>query len=261
MQTLPKPLKRPTRESREPASRPAKRPARAAAAAPGALAPVLQDEPVSTCPTKVYNKILQGIFEGRYVPGQRLIEADLTRELKVSRGPVREALNQLAAQGIISLTMHRGAYVRSLTQPEVFDILALIEVLIGLAAKLAAENIDAPGARADLEMNFNALMALEDRPDRYNFAQARDSFYRSLVRIGRNRDLARVLPSMQINLVRIQLMAYNSDSQYLRFEHFRQIVNAVVAGKVREAEAAGRRHIQHVRKTVGKLPERAFGIG
>lgn len=225
------------------------------------LAPALAEDAITTCPTKVYNKILQGIFEGRYVPGQRLIEADLTRDLKVSRGPVREALNQLAAQGIISLTMHRGAYVRSLTQPEVLDILALIEVLIGLAAKLAAENIDAPGARADLQMNFEALMALEDRPDRFHFAQARDSFYRSLVRIGRNRDLARVLPSIQVNLVRIQLMAYNSTTQRVRFEDFRQIVNAIEAGKSREAEAAGRRHIQQVRKMVSMLPEQAFSIG
>ena len=49
-------------------------------------------------------------------PGQRLIEADLTRDYRVSRGPVREALKRLAAEGVLTLTRHRGAYVRAMSR-------------------------------------------------------------------------------------------------------------------------------------------------
>ena len=75
------------------------------------------------------------------MPGQRLIEADLTRDYQVSRGPVREALKRLAAEGVLTLTRHRGAYVRALSRAEVRDSLMVLEVLVGLMAKLAAKHI------------------------------------------------------------------------------------------------------------------------
>ncbi|MEM9313567.1 MAG: GntR family transcriptional regulator, partial [Pseudomonadota bacterium] len=64
-------------------------------------------------PRRVMNAIITGIEKGRFVPGQRLIEADLTRELKVSRGPVREAFKRLAGEGVLVLSKHRGAFIRA----------------------------------------------------------------------------------------------------------------------------------------------------
>ncbi|QJX02130.1 GntR family transcriptional regulator [Alcanivorax sp. IO_7] len=98
--------------------------------------------PPLSSPDAVIEAICKGIGSGRYVPGQRLVEADLTRELGVSRGPVREALKRLAAERIITLTRHKGAYIRSLGREEVRDLLQNIEVLLGLAARLAAQRID-----------------------------------------------------------------------------------------------------------------------
>ena len=53
-----------------------------------------------TSPDRVVDAIIRSIRTGVYVPGQRLIEADLTRDYHVSRGPVREALKRLAAEGV-----------------------------------------------------------------------------------------------------------------------------------------------------------------
>ena len=63
--------------------------------------------------------ITAGIESGRFVPGQRLTEAELTRQLGVSRGPVREAFKRLAGEGVLDLTRHRGAVVRAQTREEV----------------------------------------------------------------------------------------------------------------------------------------------
>jgi DNA-binding GntR family transcriptional regulator len=218
-------------------------------------------EAFSGCPKKVCNEILQGIYEGKFVPGQRLIEADLTRDLKVSRGSVREALNQLAAQGIISQTMHRGSYVRALTRAEVFDILSLVEVLMGLASKLAAENIDHKNQRKNLEASFKRLTSPEARHDRFSLAHARDNFYETIAKISGNGDLARMLPSIQVNLVRIQFLAYKTDSQYFNFKDCRQIVDAILTGDPKKAEAAGRKHVQRIAKLIANLPESAFAAG
>jgi DNA-binding GntR family transcriptional regulator len=208
------------------------------------------------CRGKVYKQILQGIYEGRYVPGQRLIEADMTRELKVSRGSVREALNQLAAQGIISQTMHRGSYVRALSKSEVFDVLSLIEVLMGLAAKLAAEKIEDPQQRKILDASLKRLS--ESREDRYDLARARDHFYAALTKMGGNMDLARTLESVQVVLVRIQFLAYRTDSQYFDFTDCSAIGDAILTGDAKKAEQAGRQHIQRIRKLISQLPDYAF---
>src|SRR5258708_20335204 len=74
-------------------------------------------------PDIVVNAIIRGVHAGRLVPGQRLVEADLTRNLGVSRGPVREALKRLAAEGIVTLNRHRGAFVRAMPRHQLPDTL------------------------------------------------------------------------------------------------------------------------------------------
>src|SRR5690606_34452751 len=66
-------------------------------------APAVREDTISS-PDGVFNEILNGLYDGRYVPGQKLIESDLTDRFKVSRGSVREALKRLAAEGVVQLT-------------------------------------------------------------------------------------------------------------------------------------------------------------
>ena len=95
------------------------------------------DEDVSST-DRVVNHITAGVLAGRYVPGQRLVESDLTRALRVSRGPVREAFRRLDALGILSRTMHRGACVRTLSRAEAVDLMIAIEGIDILTSRLAA---------------------------------------------------------------------------------------------------------------------------
>ena len=76
-------------------------------------------------PELIFREIVQGLYNGTYVPGQRLVEVDLTQRWGVSRGTVREALNRLAAEGIVVLNRHRGAAIRVLNRAEMQDILAV----------------------------------------------------------------------------------------------------------------------------------------
>ncbi|MBV8613756.1 MAG: GntR family transcriptional regulator, partial [Acetobacteraceae bacterium] len=143
--------------------------------------------PVSS-PDQVVSEILRGLYTGRYVPGQRLIEADLTREYKVSRGSIREALKRLAAEGVVSLNLYRGAYIRTLSRSEARDVFAVTEVLTGLAARLAAERIR-EGDNEALVREAVADVVATARGDFIEFAQARNRFYRRSVRVGGNREL------------------------------------------------------------------------
>src|SRR5512138_3316718 len=78
--------------------------------------------------------IRDAINSGRFVPGQRLVEAELTAEYGVSRGPLREALRQLSAEGLVELMPHRSAQVRRLTRVEIlelFQIRGQLEAMAG----------------------------------------------------------------------------------------------------------------------------------
>ena len=98
----------------------------------------------------VYGSLKEGIKEGKYAPGQRLVEVDLIAEFDIGRSTVRELLRRLAGDRLVDYAPHRSAVVRSLSRAEVEDIYLLREHLEGLAARLAAKNIDRPGNRKKL---------------------------------------------------------------------------------------------------------------
>lgn len=87
----------------------------------------------------VYRRLRDAIVEGRFAPGMRLVEQALAKQLGVSRTPVREALRHLEADGLVVIERNRGAAVRPLSAPEVFDLYELRGRLESYAAELAAQ--------------------------------------------------------------------------------------------------------------------------
>jgi DNA-binding GntR family transcriptional regulator len=207
---------------------------------------------------QIFRSVVEGLYEGRYVPGQRLVEAELTQTFGVSRGSVREALNRLAAERVVSLNLHRGAQIRSLSRKEAADTLVVLEPLIGLAARLAAERIGTSGARDRFTAVYERLLSFEHRADSFEMVRARNAFYRTLLEIGENDELARLLPSVQVHLVRVQFRMSRSARDGERFSEYRQIGDAVLAANARRAELAGRRHVRSIARALDALDDGAF---
>ena len=214
---------------------------------------------LQSSPDHVAETILDGIKRGQYVPGQRLIEADLTAALAVSRGPVREALKRLAAEGVVRLIPHRGAYIRKLTRREVTDILVIQETLTALAARLAAENINTEAHRAAFEVAIKRLMTCRDRASATELLDERAKFYETLVAIGANRELSRFVPIPQTNLLRTQMSERLSAKDHERqFKEYEGIARYVLAGNGAAAESAMQRHIRNTRLSIERLDDAAF---
>jgi DNA-binding GntR family transcriptional regulator len=189
----------------------------------------------------VIQDVIRGLYEGRYRPGQRLVEAKLTAAYGVSRGPVREALNRLAAMGVVSLALQRGAQVRELTLKAAIDMLSVVQGLLSLAARQAAERGDrAAGGRA-LEVLLERL-STEAGHQPADQAIARDEFYAALAELAGNEELNRVFLGVQIHLVRVQFGGPTQAIDHHRLADYRRIVSAVVDGDPARAEAAMRRH-------------------
>ena len=143
---------------------------------------------------KVSDMIIRGIRSGAFVPGQHLLEPDLTRRLGISRGSLREALKHLSAAGIVTLNRFRGAYIAALDRKSVLDLLEVLEPLARLAARLAAQHCDTQEKRALL---IAATVAIEDASrsrNRADYLDQRRQFYSTLVEIGGNRELERAMP-------------------------------------------------------------------
>lgn len=210
-------------------------------------------------PDQVAAALIRGLQAGRFVPGQRLIEADLTKELKVSRGPVREALKRLAAEGLVSLIPHRGAYIRALARHEVHDVLLVQEMLTGLAARLAAQAINAGNNRVDFEAAYRHLRAFRDHAESIAFLEERSRFYSTMIRIGGNHELGRMMPAMQIHLLRLQFHQHLTPKDRARqFKEYDALVAAILDGNQNGAERLMRQHIRRTRLAIERLPDSAF---
>ena len=87
---------------------------------------------------QVVDDLRERIIEGSLAPGHRLVERDLSEELEVSRITIREALQILAAEGLVTINARRGAAVSPFGEPEIRNLLELRLALETLAARLAA---------------------------------------------------------------------------------------------------------------------------
>src|ERR1700754_4167294 len=97
---------------------------------------------------RVANEITKRLQRREFVVGQRLLEGDLTVKFQVGRSTVRAALKILAASGVVESIPFRGAVIRGLSLVDARHLLAVLEVLTALAARLAAEKIALGSNRA-----------------------------------------------------------------------------------------------------------------
>lgn len=94
-------------------------------------------ERFKTLKDHVYDFIAEEIREGKLIPGQRISENDICTELEISRTPVREALIQLAAEGVIENKSRKGFTIKTITKKEITELYTVIGALDATAAKLA----------------------------------------------------------------------------------------------------------------------------
>ena len=196
-------------------------------------------------PERVASSITKGVLRRDYVVGQRLIESDLTQQLGVSRSTVREALKILAANGVVELVPHRGAVIRGLSLTDAEKLLALLEVLTGLAARLAANNIDRGQNRKLFMAASKPLIDARSTNELDRILDERARYYQTMLDIADNSELRRAMPMPRAHLFRTQFYGFLSkvDLRAMVTE-YRNITKAILAGSGAKAELYARRHLQ-----------------
>lgn len=107
---------------------------------PRAETKLMSVETRGALPENVYNQVRLAILNGILLPGQTLRQEEMATRLGVSRGPLREALPRLVAEGLVVLHANRGYSVTSLDIAEIDELFELRAMIEGKLARLAAAN-------------------------------------------------------------------------------------------------------------------------
>lgn len=221
--------------------------------------------PTAAASVDTIQKVTEGmvycIRSGQMVPGQHLVEADLTRRFGVSRGSLREGLKHLAADGLVTLTRFRGAFIAALDRAAVRDLLEVLEPLCSLAARLAALHCRDQEQKDRLRAIAQELGRNAEAGGQAVYLENRRQFYDLLVEMGGNSELGRVIPLARTDLFRAQFDRVQSKDQTRRHANgYARIAEAVAENDPARAERAVKRHFVGTRATIDVLPDNAFAV-
>ncbi|MDQ4420376.1 GntR family transcriptional regulator [Sphingobium sp. DEHP117] len=209
-------------------------------------------------PDRVVEAVHAGLMTGRYVPGQKLIESELTKTFGVSRGSLREGLKRLESDGVIVISRNRGAHVRTLTRKETMDLVEVLEVVGPFMVQLAAKAV-----KLNTSANVKLLDALLARLNKYSggdleYLDIRRNFYDTMISVADNAHLPATVPVMLVCLLRLQFLRYSNVDRQDSIEIDKQIVSAVRNGQEAEAARLMKRYTKLVKKQWAELPQEAF---
>lgn len=208
---------------------------------------------------QIVSEILLGLHEGRYVPGQKLIESDLVRQLGVGRGTIREALRRLEAEGLTTASLHRGASIRIFSRDGIRDWLEVTEAIACLSARLAAQRYHDSVQLAGLRTLVGDLRRKVEAGESFGLARARYEILRQIVWIANNDELQRLIPRLDASVMRAQFrVAFHTERLTLEVEQFEVMIAAIAARDPEVAEQAMRAFVRNSAIAIQQLPDQYF---
>ena len=220
------------------------------------MEPLKQRKPLAE---DVADRLREEVLSGGFEPGQRLVEAKIAAQLGISRGPVREALKLLRAEGYVDERPHHGTYVTRLSVRDIRDIYDLRAAIESAAARLVALHRADPDLRS-MRRLFERLVAAADSGDVAAVSGADLAFHDTPCRVSGNRRIHRVferhVPLLR-SIIRLDGFIYGSYSD-IASEH-EPLLLALESGDPDVAAERFRGHIERARDLVVDYVERNPG--
>lgn len=199
-------------------------------------------EPAHNLSTEVYENIRRAIVEGSIRPNERLIEAELAERLEVSRTPVRESMQRLAADGLV-ISRRRGWVVREHSPQEIREIYEVRAALEGYAARLAAERATEEEISEIVRIHESYIAELE-RTSRGHLLEHNDAFHNAVIAASKNARLAEQIERNTAFYFVHRIAGFLSDDEVrVSIAGHQELVDALVARQPDEAESAAQRGV------------------
>jgi DNA-binding GntR family transcriptional regulator len=199
-----------------------------------------------TLTEKLAAAIADGILDGSLRPGVRLDEATLAQQHGVSRTPVREALRQLMASGLIDMRARKGAVVSQATPQQVESLFVAMAEIEATCARLAALGMT-PIERRRLQARQEAMMALAEGDDPDAYSDANVAFHSAIYAGAHNAPLADYALSLRRRVGPFRRAQFRIEGRLRRSnQEHDAVVRAIVAGDASGAHAAMLHHVSLV---------------
>jgi DNA-binding GntR family transcriptional regulator len=168
---------------------------------------------------RVKDHLLQAILAGQYSPGARIVETRVASELGTSQAPVREALRDLEALGVVETTAFRGARVRRPSAAELLEAFAVRAELESLAARLAVARVTDDDL-AELDRLLVEMRRAAEVGDGHAEAIADAAFHGLIVDLSGNSTLRRVWRTLEpFSRTYITIGAPGADRRWIAEQH------------------------------------------
>lgn len=200
---------------------------------------------------KIYTRLKTMIAERHLLPGHRILQEKLAREMGVSRTPLVNALKRLAQERLVEWVSRRGIYVKRLTKRELAQLFEVREGLETIAARLAASRID-PKEVDELTQIFNGFDINPTPADLRRYIKCDRYFHWRLVELAGNAQLAAAMESVNMMISAYQIGIPRTLAETLP-EHW-AILEALRRHDPDASEATMR---VHIRRSVERLHKEA----
>ncbi|MDO4745689.1 MAG: GntR family transcriptional regulator [Bacillota bacterium] len=198
----------------------------------------------------VYEELKMQILTGAIVPGTRMMEVELAKEIGVSRTPIREAIRKLEKEGLVTIEPRRGAYASQISTEDMVEILEVRQNMEGLAAFFAASR-----------MSEEKMVELKEVSKCYNEAVKAGNmedmikhdtkFHRIIVESCNNKVLVQMIEQLQELVLRFRYIYYDNFKRAENMpEEHAEILAAIENGDAEAARYAADVHIDRLKELV-----------
>lgn len=205
---------------------------------------------VKTIRGQVYQILRTDICGGKYEPGFWLQEKELAEELGVSRSPVREALRQLVADGLVIEVPNKGVFVKEFTIRDIDEIFDMRVMLESYGIQKSRKNLTA----VRRQRLFELLEALEKScaaGDMEHYVLADEELHIRVVELGDNSLVESTYDRVRSMNQQFRVLSLASHQRFEEsLEEHRKLIHALVVGDVVTAEEAMRVHLELARRTI-----------
>lgn len=194
---------------------------------------------------EVADQLRSRIFAHHLAPGAWIDEQSLAKEFGISRTPMREAIKVLAAEGLITMKLRRGAYVTEVNRDDLEQIFTVLSLLEGEAAKEAATKAKESDLNALDDLHLRLEKAAADR-NLDLFFDTNVRFHERIIAIAANPWMTSVIADLRkvLKLQRKDSLSRTGRLQQSLSEH-REILKALLKRDPVAAEQAMRTHLAH----------------
>ena len=192
----------------------------------------------------VAERLRNSIFSHEMPPGSWVDEQSLAQAYGISRTPMREAIKVLAAEGLITMKMRRGAYVTEVSKVDLEQIFTVISLLEGQACREVAQKANDRDLEALDSIHLKLEKAAADR-DIDSFFSLNQDFHDLIQSISGNQWMANVIYDLRkvLKLQRRDSLTKRGRLEQSLIEH-RQILAALLARDANLAESLMKKHLK-----------------